>query len=232
MNSRELLKFVVRRCPNKHVHRPAKEFAHASRSSSRWRTRAWAQALVRGAESDAARRFEAYPGEDAEMGLAGTAVPDDEFHEEPQPQQPGVLEEVPIAVRLAVMSIHKKNWYIPAKNCCAALCGLVEPMGLHSEPRVNSSVMFAWRTDLTTCHLPAKLADPYTEFNQGVGVDLFVSADSDEQVVEFLNMVDLATRFNICCPVPFKRPDDVLSVLDGLDKLGRSRESLDLGHGR
>ena len=109
MNSRELLTFVVRECPNKHVHRPAKEIAHASRSSSRWRTRAWAQAVVRGVESDAVRRFEAYPGEDAEMGVAGTVVPDDEFHEEPQLQEPGVLEEVPIAVRLAVMSIHEKS---------------------------------------------------------------------------------------------------------------------------
>ena len=31
---------------------------------------------------------------------------------------------------------------------------------------------------------------------------------------EFLNIVDLATRFNICFPVPSKRPDDVLSVLE------------------
>ena len=39
-------------------------------------------------------------------------------------------------------------------------------------------------------------------------------ADSDEQVLEFLNIVDLATRFTICFPVPSKRPDDVLSVLE------------------
>ena len=48
-----------------------------------------------------------------------------------------------------------------------------------------------------TCHLPAKLADTYTEFNQGVGVDLFVLADSDEQVVEFLNIVEGKTT---SCP--------------------------------
>ena len=47
-----------------------------------------------------------------------------------------------------------------------------------------------------------------------VGVDLFVLADSNEQVFELLNIVDLATRFNICFPVPSKRPDDVLSVLE------------------
>ena len=63
-------------------------------------------------------------------------------------------------------------------------------------------------------HLPSKLADTYTEFNQGVRVDLFVLADSNEQVFEFLNVVDLATRFNNCFPVPSKRLDDVLSVLE------------------
>ena len=56
--------------------------------------------------------------------------------------------------------------------------------------------------------------DTYNDFNQGVGVDLFVLADSDEQVFEFLYIVDPATRFHICFPVPSKRPDDVLSVLE------------------
>ena len=63
-------------------------------------------------------------------------------------------------------------------------------------------------------HLLAKLADTYTEFNQGVGVGLFVLADSNEHVLEFLNNVDLATRFNFCFPVPSTRPDDVFSVID------------------
>ena len=39
-------------------------------------------------------------------------------------------------------------------------------------------------------------------------------ADSDKQVFEFLNKGDLATIFNICFPVPSKRPDDVLFVLE------------------
>ena len=63
-------------------------------------------------------------------------------------------------------------------------------------------------------HLLSELADTHTEFNQCVGVDLFVLADSNEQECEFLNTVDLATRFNICFPLPSKRPDDVLSVLE------------------
>ena len=62
--------------------------------------------------------------------------------------------------------------------------------------------------------MPAKLADTYTEFNQGVGVDLDVLADSDEQVFEFRNTVNFATIFNICFPVISKRPNDVLSVLE------------------
>ena len=40
-------------------------------------------------------------------------------------------------------------------------------------------------------HLPAKLADTQTEFNQGVAVDLFMLADSDEQVFEFLSRSSL-----------------------------------------
>ena len=58
--SREHLKFVVRKCSNKHVHGPVKGLTNAHRRSSRWHTRAWGQAVVRGAESDAAKRFEAY----------------------------------------------------------------------------------------------------------------------------------------------------------------------------
>ena len=60
-NSPQLLKFVVRKCPNKHVHGPVKGLTNAYRSSSRWHTRPWAQAVIRGVESDAIRRHEAYP---------------------------------------------------------------------------------------------------------------------------------------------------------------------------
>ena len=79
---------------------------------------------------------------------------------------------------------------------------------------MNSSAPLCSENKPPKSHLTAKLADTYTEVNQGVGADLFVLADSDEQVFEFLNMVDLATRFNICFPVPSRRPDDVLSVLE------------------
>ena len=68
------------------------------RSSSHGHTRAWAQAVFRGAESDAVKRLEAYPAEDVEMDLQGTAIPDDESHEEPQTEETKVSEEVPNAV--------------------------------------------------------------------------------------------------------------------------------------
>ena len=48
--------------------------------------------------------------------------------------------------------------------------------------------------------------------DQGVGVDLFVLADFSEELFEFFNIVDPATRITICLLMPSKRPDDVLSV--------------------
>ena len=101
--------------------------------------------MLRGVESDGVRRFEAYPAEDVEMDMAETVLADDEFHEEPQFEEQRVLEEVPNAVRLAVMRINKNLGQ--AKNCCVMLCELVEPIGSRSGLRVNSNVMFTWRTD-------------------------------------------------------------------------------------
>ena len=108
-NSAQLLRFVVRKSSNKHVHGPVKRLRIAYRSSSCWHTRAWGQAVTRGAESDAVKRLEAYPAEDVVMDLARTAIPDDEFHEEPHLEEAKVPEEVPIAVRLAIMHIHTKS---------------------------------------------------------------------------------------------------------------------------
>ena len=71
-NSEELLKFVVRKCQYKHLHGLVKGLTNTHRSSSRWHTRAWAQAVLRGVESDGVRRFEAYPAEDVEMDMAVT----------------------------------------------------------------------------------------------------------------------------------------------------------------
>ena len=94
-NSPQLLKFVVRKCPNKHVHGPVKGLTNAYRSSCRWHTRAWAQAVIRGAESDTIKRHEAYPAEDVVMDLAGADIPDDEFPEEPHVEEAKVPKEMP-----------------------------------------------------------------------------------------------------------------------------------------
>ena len=43
---------IVKRskCPNKHFHGQVRGLTNAYRSSSRWHTRAWAQAVIRGVE--------------------------------------------------------------------------------------------------------------------------------------------------------------------------------------
>ena len=71
--------------------------------------------MIRRVDSDAVKRLEAYPAEDVKMELAGTAIPDDEFHEEPHREDANFLEEIPNAVRLAITRIHK-NLKHPSKE--------------------------------------------------------------------------------------------------------------------
>ena len=53
-NSPQLLKFIVRKWPKKHVHGPVKGLTkNAYACSSRWHTRAWAQAVIRGVSQKA-----------------------------------------------------------------------------------------------------------------------------------------------------------------------------------
>ena len=85
------------------------------------------QAVIRRVESDAVKRLEAYPAEDVEMELPGTATPGDEFHEEPHLEEAKVPEEIPSEI-----------WDTPARLCCVALYDLVEPIGSRSELRVDS----------------------------------------------------------------------------------------------
>ena len=72
-------------------------------------------------ERDAVKRLEAYPAEDAEMELPGTAIPDDEFHEEPHLEEAKVPEEIPNGVRLAVMRVHKNLAHPSKELLCRAL---------------------------------------------------------------------------------------------------------------
>ena len=71
-------------------------------------------------ESDAVKRLEACPAEDVEMDLAGTAVPDDDFHDEPHVEEAKVPVEIPNAVRLAIMRIHKNLGYPSKELLCRA----------------------------------------------------------------------------------------------------------------
>ena len=121
-NSRELLRFVVRRCPSKHVHGPVKGLTNAYRSSSRWHTRAWGQAVTRGVESDVVKRLEAGPAEDVEMELPGTAIPDYEFHEKSH------LEEA---------KVPHKNLGHPSKELLCRALRIGGPIKLLFELRLN-----------------------------------------------------------------------------------------------
>ena len=116
-----------------------------------------------------------------EMDLIGTAIPDDEFHERTQLEEAQVPAEVPCAVRLAVLRIHKNRVHPSKELLCRALrVGGANKIAIRAASEVKCDVCSENKTPKS--HLPAKLADSYTEFNQGVGVDLFVLADSDEQV--------------------------------------------------
>ena len=110
-------------------------------------TRAWAQAVIRGVESNAVQRLERYPAEDVGMDPTGTGILDAEFHEEPHLEEAQIPEEVPNAIRLVIMRVHKKLC-IQARNCFVTLCELAEPTRWRSMLRVNPSVPFARRTNL------------------------------------------------------------------------------------
>ena len=110
-DSRQLLRFVIRKCANKRVHGPETGLTDAYWSSSRWRTRAWAQAVIRGVESDAVRKHEAYLAEDVEMDLTGADIPDDEFSEERR------IEEAESSRRNTQQSrVFTRIWDIPARG--------------------------------------------------------------------------------------------------------------------
>ena len=94
---------------------------------------------------------------------------------------------------MAVMCI-RKNLGRPSKELLvrALRIGGANGVALRAASELKCDVCMENRPPKS--HLPAILAVTYTEFNQGVGVDLFVLADSNEQVFEFLN----ARRRPVC----------------------------------
>ena len=107
-NSPQLLRFVVRKCPDKTCSRTG-EGTHERRSEFvSLHTRPWAQAAIQGVESDAIRRHEEYPAEDVEMDLTSADTPDHEFTGEPYVEEAKVPEAIPNSVRSAIVRIHKK----------------------------------------------------------------------------------------------------------------------------
>ena len=77
--------------------------------------------MIRGVESDAVKRHEGYPAEDVEMDLTGADIPDDEFSEEPHVEEVRVPKEIPNAVKLAIMRIHKNLGHPSKELLCRAL---------------------------------------------------------------------------------------------------------------
>ena len=115
---------------------------------------------------------EAYPDEDVEMNLAGTAIPDDEFHKELQLEETNVSEEVHNAVRRAIMRV-QKNLGHPSKEllCRALRIGGANKIALRAASELTCDV--GSENKPPKSHLPAKLAETHSEFKEGVGVDLF-----------------------------------------------------------
>ena len=130
-NSRELLKSVERWCPHEHVHGPVKVLTNAYRSSSRWHTRAWAKALIRGAESDAAKRLEVYPAQ-RDDGPRGGAL----------------------CGKIGIHANSQKSGHASKELLCRALW-----IGGANKIALRAASELKRRTNLRQCHLPAKRAD-------------------------------------------------------------------------
>ena len=159
------------------------------RSPSRWHMRAWGTSRDQGSGERRCQETR----EDFEIELPGIAIPDDEFHDEPHLKEAKLPEEVPNAVRQAIMRVQNVLGHRSKELLCRALrIGGANKVAIRAATELECDVCSESKPPKT--HLRAKMADTYTEFNQGVGVDLFMLADSDEQVFEFMNRVDLATK--------------------------------------
>ena len=77
--------------------------------------------MIRGVESDAVRRQEAYPAEDVEMDLTGADIPDDEFPEEPHVGEVSVPKEIPNAAKLKIMRVHRNLGHPSKELLCRAV---------------------------------------------------------------------------------------------------------------
>ena len=95
--------------------------------------------MIRGVESNAVKRHEAYPAEDVEMDLTSADVPDDEFLEEPHVEEVRLPTEITNAVQLAIMRIHK-NLGPPSKELLCRALRLVERTRSRFERREQNLV--------------------------------------------------------------------------------------------
>ena len=73
--------------------------------------------MIQGGESDVVKRL----AENVEMDLTGADIPDDEFPVEPHDEEVRVPQEMPNAVKLAIMRIHKILGHPSKEFLCRSL---------------------------------------------------------------------------------------------------------------
>ena len=135
------------------------------------------------------------PAEDVEMDLIRTAIPDDELREGTQLEEAQVPAEVPSAVRLATVRVHKNLGHPSKEIAGVALYELVEPIRLRSELRVKSSATFARRTKPPKKSLACEVGRFVHRIqSRCLSGSLCAGGLRRTSVFEFLNIVDLATR--------------------------------------
>ena len=161
-------------------------------------------------ESDAVKRLEACSSR-RRNGTCRNGLPDDEFHEEPHHEEAKVPERSQCGKMCNHAHLQKLEYPSKELLCRALRIGGANKIAVRAASELKCDVC----SESTAA---AKLADTP-----------FVLADSDERVFEFLNIVDLATRFNIWLSSAIQKAGRrVVGTSDGLEKLAKSHESPDL----
>ena len=88
---------------------------------------------LQGVESDAVRWHEAYPAEDVELDLISTAMPDDEFPEEPHIKEAQGPRRDIQSGKVGSRACSQESGDIPARSCVVALYEMAERIRLRCE---------------------------------------------------------------------------------------------------
>ena len=131
---------------------------------------------------------------------------------EAQELAPSAGPAPPTGVFQAVKRLHNNLGHPEAKTLIRALrtCGASED-AVEAAKRLRCDVCY--RMHLPSTRRPSQLPRA-TVFNELVAVDLFWVTDCKDDKYTILNIVDCATRFQVCTPCRSKRPDDVLAAME------------------